>query len=236
MKIRCLAVDDEPFALKQLAEYILKTSFLELTGTCSSAFGAMEVMQDHSVDLIYLDINMPELSGMDYARTLPAGTRVIFTTAHSEFAVESYKVEAVDYLLKPIPYEDFLRASVKALKLLGKDSGEAVAPVTDHAFVSSEGKIIRVNFRDIDFIESSSEYVKINLSDRTQITTLVRLKNLDALLPPDQFMRVHRSFIVNLGNITTLERNRIVFYGQTYIPVGEQYRALFRQFVESRFL
>jgi two-component system, LytTR family, response regulator LytT len=236
MKIRCLAVDDEPFALKQMADYIRKTPFLELSGECYNAFQAMEIISSSKIDLIFLDINMPEMSGMEFAKTLPAGTPVIFTTAYSQYAVESYRVDAIDYLLKPISYDDFLRAANKALKVISqlqeKITGKALP---DDVFVNSEGKIIRISLQEIDFIESLSEYVKIYLENKKPVMTLMRMKNLENLLP-SWFMRVHRSYIVNLRKVTTIERNRIVFYGNTYIPVSEQYKEDFKKFVESNFL
>lgn len=223
MKIKCLAIDDEPYALKQIADYIEKTPFLELAGRCSNAFEAMEVMTSGAVDLIFVDINMPGMSGMDFVKTLPPGTNIIFSTAYSQYAVESYKVDAIDYLLKPISYEDFLHAANKALKHISQAQNKQNESLTkDYFFVSSEGKIEKITLQDIDYIESMSEYVKIFLSNKKYIITLLRLKNLEDFLPKDRFMRVHRSYIVNMKNITTIERNRIVFYGTAYIPVSEQ--------------
>jgi two-component system, LytTR family, response regulator LytT len=237
MKIKCLAIDDEPYALKQLADYIGRTPFLELSGQCSNAFGAMEIMSSAFIDLMFVDINMPGMSGMEFVRTLPPGIGVVFTTAHSEFAAESYKVDAIDYLLKPITYEDFLRSANKARKALLQHPDEAASkPARDHFFVNSEGKTLKINVKEIDYIESMSEYVKIFLSNRTCIVTLIRLKNLERFLPSGDFMRVHRSYLVNLRNITTIERNRIVFYGKEYIPVSEQYKAEFKKFIDKNFL
>jgi DNA-binding LytR/AlgR family response regulator len=236
MTIKCLAIDDEPYALKQMADYIRKTPFLELAGQCFNAFEAMEMMASKEVDLFFIDINMPEMSGMDFAKTLPPGTHIIFTTAYSQYAVESYKVDAIDYLLKPISYDDFLRAANKAQKVMSQFQDRPVDESwPDHVFVNSDGKIIRVNLQDIDFIESLSEYVKIYLDNGKPIMTLLRLKNLENLLP-SWFMRVHRSYIVNLRKVTTIERNRIVFYGSTYIPVSDQYKSEFKKFIDNNFL
>jgi len=237
MKIKCLAVDDEPYALKQISDYILKTPFLELAGKCYNAFEAMEIMASKDIDLIFIDINMPQMSGMDFAKTLPPGTNIIFTTAYSQYAVESYKVDAIDYLLKPITYEDFLRAANKVQKIISQNLNDQNEKHTkDHFFVNSEGKILKINLQDVDFIESMSEYVKIYLTSKSQIVTLMRLKNLEDFLPKEWFMRVHRSYIVNTRNITTIERNRIVFYGKIYIPVSEQYKADFKKFIDKNFL
>jgi DNA-binding LytR/AlgR family response regulator len=237
MKIKCLAIDDEPYALKQIADYILKTPFLELTGSCSNAFEAMELMASYEIDLIFIDINMPQMSGMDFAKSLPPGTNMIFTTAYSQYAVESYKVDAIDYLLKPVTYDNFLRSANKAQKYISQNlniQGEIV--IKDHFFVNSDNKIMKINLQDIDFIESMSEYVKINLNNKTHVVTLLRLKNLEEFLPRDWFMRVHRSYIVNTRNITTIERYRIIFYGDVYIPVSEQYKADFKKFIDKYFL
>jgi DNA-binding LytR/AlgR family response regulator len=237
MKIRCLAIDDEPYALKQIADYIQKTPFLKLTGTCSNAFEAMEIMASHDIDLIFIDINMPQMSGMDFAKTLPSGANIIFTTAYSQYAVESYKVDAIDYLLKPITYDDFLRAANKAQKnILQHLNNYGEKETKDHFFVNSSGKILKINLQEIDFIESMSEYVKICLSNKTHVVTLMRLKNLEDFLPGEWFMRVHRSYIVNTRNIKTIERNRIIFYGNVYIPVSEQYKADFKKFIDKSFL
>jgi len=237
MKIKCLAIDDEPYALKQIAGYIEKTPFLELAGSCNNAFEAMEVMASGTVDLIFVDINMPGMSGMDFVKTLPPATNIIFTTAYSQYAVESYKVDAIDYLLKPISFEDFLHAANKALKYILQNQYKENENLTkDHFFVSSEGKIEKIILQDIDYIESMSEYVKIFLSNKKYIVTLMRLKNLEDFLPKDTFMRVHRSYIVNMKNITTIERHRIVFYNNVYIPVSEQYKADFKKYIDAYFL
>lgn len=237
MKIKCLAIDDEPYALKQIADYILKTPFLELIGSCSNAFEAMELMASHEIDLIFLDINMPQMSGMDFAKTLPPGTNIIFTTAYGQYAVESYKVDAIDYLLKPITYDDFLRAANKARKYILSNLNDQDEKVTkDHFFINAESKILKINLQDIDFIESMGEYVKIYLNNRTHVVTLMRLKNLEEFLPHGWFMRVHRSYIVNTRNITTIERYRIIFYGNVYIPVSEQYKTDFKKYIDKNFL
>ncbi len=237
MNIRCLAIDDEPFALKQIAGYIRETPFLELIGECYNAYEAMEILATRTIDLMFVDVEMPGISGMEFVKALSPTIPVIFTTAYSQYAVESYKVDAVDYLLKPVTYQDFLRAARKAQKLFlrNPEKLEKKAP-RDHVFVHSEGKIIRISYAEIDYIESMSEYIRICLSSRRQVMTLMRLKTLEEILPADQFMRVHRSYIVNKRNITTIERDRIIYYGSTYIPVSELYRPEFRRFIDANFL
>lgn len=237
MNIRCLAIDDEPFALKQIADYISKTPFLELAGQCYNAFEAMEMMNETNFDLIFVDINMPEMSGMDFIKTLPKKTNVVFTTAYSQYAVESYKVDAIDYLLKPITYDDFLRAAKKAHSHINQLNTKDKKPEkAEHFFVKADSKIIKIKFADIEFIESQNEYVKIHQTGVQPIMTLMSLKNLQNSLPKEQFMRVHRSYIVNLQKITTIERNRIIFNGKTIIPVSEQYKNKFKEFLNKYFL
>ncbi len=233
MKLRCLAVDDEPYALQQIAGYIRKTSFLELAGKCKNAFEAMELMSQTPVDLIFLDINMPELSGMEMMKSLGNETGVIFTTAYSEYAVESYRVNAIDYLLKPITYNNFLEAAMKAAKVLSKKQGLKTQQEKDYFFLRSEGKEIRINFSDIEYIESLGEYVKIHRTEMRPVMSLMRLKNIEKLVSKNRFMRVHRSYIVNLEKIETVERNRIIFGGKVYIPVSEQYMELLRDFLDG---
>jgi len=233
MKIRCLAIDDEPYALQQIAGYIRKTAFLELVGECRNAFEALEIMTKVKIDLLFLDINMPELSGMEMMKTLGHEAGVIFTTAYSEYAVESYRVNAIDYLLKPITYQDFLKAAVKAQKVLSTKASTTTHPEKGYFFVKSEGRDKRINLEDIDYIESLSEYVRIHRSGKPPVMSLMRLKSIERMLPMDRFMRVHRSYIVNLSKIETVERGRIIFGGKVYIPVSEQYRERLRGFLEG---
>jgi two-component system LytT family response regulator len=234
MKIKCLAVDDEPFALKQIVSYIEQTPFLELIKSCGNAIEALEFIKKEHVDLIFLDINMPEMTGMELAKSLDSKTMVVFTTAYEEFALESYKVEAIDYLLKPISRDDFMRAARKAADRKMSKGSETVK--TDEFFVKSDGKIIRIDLAEILFIESMSEYVRIHFENGTNLMTLMSMKNLDINLPAKDFMRVHRSYIVNLNKVQTIERNRIVFQKDKYIPVSDQYKDAFKEFVEKRFL
>jgi two-component system LytT family response regulator len=236
MKIKCLAIDDEPFALRQLAAYIEKTPFLELSGQCNSAFEALNEIAKSNIELLFVDINMPGMSGMELAKTISPNILVIFTTAYSEFAVESYKVSALDYLLKPISYEDFLRSANKAMQVFSQKNKPIATTPTEHFFVKSDGKTIKIVLSEIDFIESMSEYVKIFLGENKTVISLMSMKSLEANLPSNRFMRIHRSYIVNLDKITTIERNRIVFYNSVYIPVSDQYKDEFKKFIDSSFL
>ncbi len=236
--ISCFAIDDEPLALQQICNYIEKTPFLRLIGSAKDAFAAMEELAGTDVDLLFVDINMPGLSGMDFVKTLDGNHMVIFTTAYSEYAVEGFRVDAVDYLLKPIGYPDFLKAANKALSFhrAKRFVPETPAESDDYLFVKSEYRVVRVSFRDITYIEGMREYVRIHFFEGKPVMSLMSLKNLEERLPRSHFMRVHRSFIVNLDAIRVVERNRIVFGKDVYIPVGEQYRDAFQQFMERKFL
>ncbi|NCA84560.1 MAG: response regulator transcription factor [Clostridia bacterium] len=236
--IQCIAIDDEPLALKQLAAYISKTPFLELAGQFESAMPALAFLQEETVDLMFVDINMPDLSGMEFVKSLDNPPGIIFTTAYSEHALEGFRVDAIDYLLKPISYTDFLKAANKANKMLsiGETSQTVVKAKEDFLLIKSEHRVIRVNFNDILYIEGMREYVRIHLASQKPVMSLLSMKALEAQLPGSQFMRVHRSFIVSLNRITTIERMRIVFDDDVYIPVSEQYQKPFREWMERYFM
>jgi len=239
MKLRCFAIEDEPLALKQMCSYIEQTPFLELLGAYKNGLLALEKINEWEPDLLFLDINMPELNGMDLVRTLHHPCMVIFTTAYDSYALEGFRVDAVDYLLKPISYPAFLKAANKALKLYQantKPSSEALLGNDESLFVKSEYRIVRIRFNEIKYIEGMREYVRIHLINDKPVMTLLSMKALEEKLPSSQFMRVHRSYIVNLNRINTIERNRIVFDSNVYIPVGEQYKEQFQQYVEKNFL
>ena len=236
--IRCIAIDDEPLALQQMAGYIEKTPFLELKGGFENAMEAISWLQDNDADLMFVDINMPGLSGMDFVKSLNRPPKVIFTTAYEEYALEGFRVDAVDYLLKPIGYPDFLKAAEKAKERLGTQLAESSKVESDdtHLFIKSEYKIIRINLVDIMYIEGMREYVRIHLEKGKPVMTLMSMKKMEAFLPENSFMRVHRSFIVNLNKITTIERNRIVFDKKVYIPVSDHYKEEFQKYLDKNFL
>jgi len=238
MKIKCMAIDDEPLALKQISSYIEKTPFLEVVSLCHSAFEAIEYLAHNEVDLMLVDINMPDLNGMDFVKSLTQKPQIIFTTAYSEYAIEGFKVDALDYILKPISYTVFLKSVNKAKTWfeLNQKQTEHVQTNQDSLFVKSEYKMVRIFFSEIKYIESSNEYIQIHLVNDEPVTTLIRLKVIEEQLPKDKFMRVHRSFIVNLDRIKVIERNRIVFDHNVYIPVGDQYKESFQAFVDKSFL
>ncbi len=236
--IRCIAIDDEPLALKQIEAYVAKTPFLEMVEKFDNALNALNWMGSNKVDLMFVDINMPDLSGMDFVKSLQQPPKVIFTTAYSEYALDGFKVDAVDYLLKPIGYSDFLKAAQKAKDRFfsAPSAPEKLESNEQFLFIKSEYKLQRINLRDIKYVEGMREYVRIFLENQSPIMTLLSMKKLAEHLPQKDFMRVHRSFIVNLNKITTIERNRIIFDKNVYIPVSEQYKEGFQQFLDHNFL
>jgi len=238
MKITCMAIDDEPLAVKKIAGYIQKIPFLELVAECRSAFEAMEVFRSNKIQLLFIDINMPDFNGMEFVKSLTDRPYIVFTTAYSEYAVEGFQVEAVDYLLKPISFSNLLKAANKVKELVDLKSmvpTETVKSTANHLFVKSEYKLVRIGLDDIKYIESQHEYIKIYLVNSPPVLTQLSLKSIEEQLPPDRFMRVHRSFIVQLNKISVIDRNRIVFDGKVYIPVSDQYKAKFQEYLDGNF-
>jgi DNA-binding LytR/AlgR family response regulator len=236
--IRCIAIDDEPLALKQIGDYIKKTPFLELAGLYESASQAIEVLEDTAVDLMFVDINMPDLSGIELVKALTNPPLIVFVTAYGEYALEGYKVDAIDYLLKPVSYGDFLKSANKAKTWFDalQQKPSEVTSNKNFLFIKSEYKILRINFDDIKYIEAMSEYIRIHLVNSKPVMTQVSMKSIEDKLPEDSFMRVHRSFIINLSKISVIERNRIVFDGNVYIPVSDQYKSRFQEYLDKNFL
>lgn len=243
--INVLAIDDEPLALRQLAAYIGKVPFFNLAGECSSALQAKELMEKTQIDAIFCDINMPDLSGMDFVKQLKNRPIVVFTTAYSKYAVEGYKVDALDYLLKPFGLEEFKESADKVKKqydLIHGQSADSVVDgkdemtITDSLFVKTEGKMVKISIAEISYIEGMSEYLKIHFaSDRRPVIVLFSMKRMEEKLPAN-FMRVHRSFIVNLDRIKEVNKNRIVLDKDVYLPIGDLYRDNFTKYLNRRFL
>lgn len=243
--LKCIAIDDEPLALRQLTTYISKIPYLELTATCNSAIDAQQLLARQSVELIFVDINMPDLNGVDFVRTLIGRPMVIFTTAYSEYAVEGFKLDAVDYLLKPFSFADFSRAAAKANSLYelrnnqrtasAENLSEALPRDKEYISVKADYKVSLVRISDIVYLESEGEYVRLHLSDASTITTLFRLKNMEAALPAELFMRVHRSYIVNLHAIRAFVKGRIYLNDTEYVPIGENYKEAFQGYIDKKF-
>ncbi|MBX3163984.1 MAG: response regulator transcription factor [Bacteroidetes bacterium] len=236
-KINCIIVDDEPLALGLVESYVTKTPFLELKAKCLNALEALKIIAQEKIDLIFLDVQMPDMSGIELSRSLSPNTKVIFTTAFKDYAFEGFKVDAVDYLLKPFNYSEFLKAANKAAERI--NIGEEKTKASQHdrfIFVRSDYKQIKINLNDIFYIEGLKDYVKIWVNTQAKpILTLMSLKTLEQELPEEQFMRVHRSFIVALNKISTVERNQIVINNER-ITVAEQYKERFYQFIENNSL
>jgi two-component system response regulator LytT len=236
--ITTIAIDDEPLALHLVAGYIEKTPGLKLIGKFDNPIDAAEFLTGTSVDLIFIDIQMPDLSGIDFTRLMEKGPKVIFTTAFEKYALEGYKLEIVDYLLKPFSYEEFLVAVHKVQKLLSLEQ-KVPAKVdvnNEFLFLKSDYKIKRINFNDILYIEGLKDYIKVYTQNAPKpVLSLTSLKLLESKLPDNKFMRVHRSFIVNLEKIDTIERSRIIF-GKEYIPVSDQYKDRFQEYLDKNFL
>jgi DNA-binding LytR/AlgR family response regulator len=236
--INCLIVDDEPLALDVLEGYVKKTPFLHLVARCSGAVEALQQMEANDIDLLFLDIQMPDISGIEFSQTLNSDIRVIFTTAFDQYAIEGFKVNALGYLLKPFSYPEFLEVANRAKEwfdLVKKLSNARESFGEDSLFVKSEYKIIKIAFDEINYIEGLKDYVKFYLAGKERpVMSLMSLKVLEEKLPQKKFMRVHRSFIVNLGKIHTIQRNEILF-GRVTIPVAEKYKDQFQEYVKSKF-
>jgi len=238
MKLRTIAIDDEPLALRLVSDYVSKTPFLELVGSFDNPLDAIDFLSSQSADLIFVDIQMPDLTGIEFARSLEDAPKIIFTTAYEKYALEGFKLNAIDYLLKPFSYEEFLKAAGKARKQVELEA--SVLPTIEannqFLFLKSEYKIRRINFNDILYIEGLKDYIKVYVSGEDKpVLSLNSIKSLEQKLPEEKFMRVHRSFIVNLDKIDTIERSRIIF-GKVYIPVSDQYKDKFQEYLDKNFL
>ncbi len=242
MTIRCAIIDDEPLALGLLASYVKKTPSLELCGTYSSAIQAMEMLSNNPVDLLFLDIQMPELNGLEFSKMVPEKTRIVFTTAFEQYAIDGYRANALDYLLKPISYADFIEAVGKAVEWFNlklKAEGEKTNTQTetpDYIYVKSDYKLIQISLDKILYIEGLKDYVKIYTEDNPRpILSLISMKALEEKLPEERFLRVHRSFIVQKQKIKVIDKGRIVF-GKEYIPISETYKTLLQDYVNKHII
>ena len=235
--IRCMAIDDEPLALQQIAAYINKVPFLELVAQCQSALEARQFLEQDTVDAIFCDINMPDLNGMDFVKSLTVAPLIFFTTAYAEYAVEGFKVNAVDYLLKPFGLQDFQRAANRLKdRSLPPPPPKEEGSSDDTIFLKTEYRIVKVSISDIRYIEAMSEYLKVYIeSDSKPIITLLSMKKMEERLP-DYFMRIHRSYIVNLKKIQEVNKNRIIMDKDTYLPIGDMYKDTFQQYLDTKFL
>lgn len=231
--ISCIAIEDEPLALKQIETYIAKTPFLKFMGGFTNAFDAIEILNSGEVQLLFLDINMPDINGVEFFKSLVTRPSVIFTTAYSEYALDGFKLDAIDYLLKPFSYAEFMKAALKAQSWL-----EAKTPIPAEEkdegfiFVKADYKLVKIAIDDIVYIEGMKEYVRIHLKSSKPVMTLMSMKKLEEILPAQKFMRVHKSYIVNLTKIEMVDKSRILF-GDSYVPVSEQYKEKFTNYLQS---
>lgn len=239
MKLSCFIIDDEPLALGLLETYVERTDFLVLEGKYTSALAAVEDIYTQRPNLVFLDIQMADLNGLEFAKSISPETRIIFTTAFEQYALESYRLNALDYLLKPFSYADFLRAATKALqwyelKHKAEETGGDV--VKDSVFIKVDYKLVRLEIRRILYIEGFKDYIRIYLEDDSRpLMTHMTLKAFEAMLPSDKFMRVHKSFIVHTDKIKEVEKNKIIF-GKIRIPVSDSYRDLFQSYIGAKIL
>ena len=249
--IRCMAIDDEPLALQQITTYISKVPFLELVAQCQSAVEARQFLEQDTVDAIFCDINMPDLNGMDFVKSLTVAPLIVFTTAYAEYAVEGFKVNAVDYLLKPFGMQDFQRAANRLKERMeggtnglqgssgsmGSSSLRGASGSTDDVlFLKTDYRIVKVSVPEIRYIEGMSEYLKVWVEGEAKpIVTLLSMKKIEERLP-DNFMRIHRSYIVNLNKIQEVNKNRVIMDADVSLPIGDMYKETFQSYLDSKFL
>lgn len=241
--IRCIIVDDEPLAVAQLEKYVERVPFLVNVGSCSSAAEAMELLSAVNVDAMFVDINMPDIDGVQLVRSLAHPPMVVFTTAYSEYAIEGFRLDAIDYLLKPIAFDSFLKAANKLKLIYGiKNPAQHIAEqvdtvVNDCLYVKSDYRMLRVPVGSIKYIESMSEYVRIFVDDSAKpIVSLLSMKKIEENLPAGMFMRVHRSYLVNLNKVKEVSKMRIVYDDGVYVPIGEMYKEQLFEYIDKYFV
>ena len=235
--LKCSVIDDEPLARELICSFVKKTPFLELENSYASASEAVRSIIDGKVDLVFLDIQMPELNGIEFAKIIPPECRIVFVTAFEQYAIEGFRHNAIDYLLKPVSYSEFLNAANRALVWaeLNEKARLAVEKDDEPQFiiVKSEYKLIQIDISKITYIEGLKDYVKIYTEDSPNcILSLMNMKTIEQRLPADKFIRVHRSFIVQMSKINVIERTRIVF-GKKYIPISDTYKKAFNDYLQK---
>lgn len=233
--IKCLAIDDEPLALRQLSTYIERVPFLELVAQCQSANSARKAMESEKIDAIFIDINMPDLNGMDFVRLMKNPPITVFTTAYSDYAVDAYKVDATDYLLKPFTFEEFDAAARRVKRrydLLRLANGSRNGGETDDSlYFKTEHRTVRVRISDITYVEGMSEYLKIHLRNDKPLVVLYTMKRLEEQLPCSRFMRIHRSYIINLSEVKMVGKGRVLLDEGIELPISDMYRDAFNAYI-----
>lgn len=232
MTLNCAIIDDEPLALEMMSDYVQKTPFLTLTGAYNSAVQAIKTIRENPVDLLFLDIQMPELSGLEFAKVLPKRTKVVFTTAFPQYAVEGYEVEAFAYILKPISYEAFLKVAKRAYDWFSQSEKAKNYAKDRFIFVKSDYKLVRIDLDDILFIEGLKDYVRIYTKNGDKIMSLMNMKTLEDFLPKPEFLRSHRSYIIHMNKVKCLDRFRMNI-GENYIPVSESYKDVILAYLDN---
>lgn len=227
MKLNCLIIDDEPLALDKLECYIQKIQYLNLVGKFENAVQALEPLKQTSIDLMYLDINMPDLSGIEFLRGLQNPPKVILTTAYNHYALEGFELNVIDYLLKPFSFDRFLKATDRAYDVLAP---RASTQIDDFIFIKTEHNLVKVDFSELFFIEGFKDYVKIHVTGDQPHLSIGSLKALEQLLPAQRILRIHKSFIVAIDKIKTI-RNGKVLIKDRWLPIGESYQEAFNNFV-----
>ena len=232
-QLKCIVIDDEPLARELIKTYIEKTPSLTLLGCFESAADAVKIVMEGMVDIVFLDINMPMLNGIDFAALIPSSTRIIFVTAYDSYALQGFKVNALDYLLKPVSYSDFLKSVSKAIEWKSMSdaysfvaSGYSEKSALRMITIKVKNQLVQMRLDSIEYVEARNDRVIVFRKDSEPLSSLMTLKEIEDLLPSDTFMRVHRSFIVNIPLVEIVERNRIVF-GKTYVPISENKREEF---------
>ena len=237
--IRVLAIDDEPLALRQLAAYLEKVPFFELVDSCQSALDAMNILNQQEIDALFIDINMPDLNGLDFVKSLSQPPMIVFTTAYQEYALEGYKVDAIDYLLKPFGMGDILRAADKVKRQYDLLHTASLSSIDedDALFLKTEYKVVRILIRDIIYVEGMAEYLRIHLAHQEKpLVVLLSMKKMEERLASHDFMRIHKSFIISLHHIAEINKSRVVLDNENEIPIGDSYRDKLTDYVNQKFL
>lgn len=238
MKIKCLAIDDEPLALLQLQSMIEKTPYLQLVAACNDAFEAMKVLGEEEVDAIFVDINMPDLNGLDFVRSLDEPPLVVFTTAYSQYAIDGFKVNAIDYLLKPFGMPEFLNSAAKVKRQydLEKTTLKEQNLKGDTLFVKADYRTVRISISQIVYVRSNSEYVELHLSNGERLMFLMSMKKIADILPDNDFLRIHRSYIVNMNRVREVAKMRITMEDNTELPISDMYKDEVQRYIDERMI
>ncbi len=236
--IKCIAMDDEPLVLEQLRTYLSRIPFLEVVAVCHDAYEGARIMEEQQIDAIFTDINMPDLNGLDFVRSLEQPPLVVFTTAYPDYAIDGYKVSAVDYVLKPFGFEDILEAAKKVKRQydLKASQPQEQQPQADYIYVRADHRQVRVDIADIAYVEAMNEYVNIHLADGQNVVTFLRLRKLEECLPEPRFLRIHRSYVVNMDRVRSVSKTSVQMADGASIPIGDNYKERVLAHIQGRIL